>query len=130
MPADFKKANDKAIKVAQHCQSFLVSSIVLPIEQVLICSTNHMPSGSQELQGNLQEQAATSHLPLLLKHAQIYDEPADETRVQLAELLQVKGANARIQLPPNEEVIQVVPCIRPTSAFLPLTIAAASHNPR
>lgn len=36
------------------------------------------------------------YLPLLLKHAEVYKKPANEAWVQLAELLQIKAAHARV----------------------------------
>jgi hypothetical protein len=53
---------------------------------------------------------AQPHLPLLLQHTEVYEEPADKARVELAEFLEVKAADARIQLPPHEEVVDRMPC--------------------
>ena len=55
------------------------------------------------------------HLPLLVGHAQVNGEPADEARVQLAELLQVKSAaQARVELAAHEEVVNRVACVQMT----------------
>ncbi len=64
--------------------------------------------GCQLHQLKLQE---VTCLPLLVGHSYIYGQPADQSWVQLTELLQVEAAQARVQLAPNEEVIQPIACM-------------------
>ena len=49
---------------------------------------------------------AGARLQLLVRHAQVDEQPAQQARVQLAELLEVQAAQARVQLAAHEEVVQ------------------------
>lgn len=56
----------------------------------------------------LRRRKVHARLPLLGEHGEVDGQPADEARVELAELLQVERAQPRVQLAPDEEVVHAV----------------------
>ena len=50
----------------------------------------------------------SARLQLLVRHAEVDEQPGQQARVELAELLQVQRAQPRVELAAHEEVVQRV----------------------
>ena len=50
-----------------------------------------------------------------MNHAKVYHNPANEAWIELTELFEIECANPWVQLTTNEEVIEMVACLAPSS---------------